>query len=52
MDDSHERCATEHLGLLEVLTLIFSVYVLIALFIFTRTQREHPAKKFPAAIKI
>jgi voltage-gated potassium channel len=33
MDDSHERCATEHLGLLEVLTLIFSVYVLIALFI-------------------
>ena len=33
MNDSDERCATEHLGLLEVLTLIFSVYVLFALFI-------------------
>jgi len=33
MNDSEERCAEEHLGLLQVLTLIFSVYVLIALFI-------------------
>src|SRR4051794_3302747 len=33
MKDVHERRAAEHLGVLEVLTLIFSVYVLLALLV-------------------